>query len=116
MTAPLQGLNPGARWHDDGWAMGWLEAVADPVRLGIVRHLALQGPATLNELGAAVGAVPETVRRHIAHLSHEGVVEALERQADGETRGRPAVRYRLTADTLASLGATPGGVRRPASR
>jgi predicted ArsR family transcriptional regulator len=75
--------------------MGWLDAVADPVRLGIVRHLAGADAASLNELASAVAASPETIRRHIRHLEHAGVVEALPRQPDGEMRGRPPVRYRL---------------------
>jgi predicted ArsR family transcriptional regulator len=103
VTPILQVLSMGGRYEHDWCAMGWLEAVADPVRLGIVRHLAQHGPATLNELADAVGAVPETVRRHIMYLVQGGVVEGLGRHPDGETRGRPAVRYRLTEETLASL-------------
>ena len=75
--------------------MGLIEAIADPIRLAIVRHLAQHDSASLNELGRAAAAHPETARRHVAHLCHAGVLEALPREPDGETRGRPPVRYRL---------------------
>ena len=87
--------------------MGWLEAVADPIRLAIVRHLAGKGPAQLNELAAAADASRETVRRHVAHLQRAGVVEALPPVSDGERRGRPPVRYRLTAETTADTAPRP---------
>lgn len=74
---------------------GLIEAIADPIRLAIVRYLATHETASLNELGDAAAAHPETVRRHVAHLCHAGVLEALPRTPDGETRGRPPVRYRL---------------------
>jgi predicted ArsR family transcriptional regulator len=75
--------------------MGLIEAIADPIRLAIVRHLATHDTASLNELADAATAHPETARRHVAQLCHAGVLEALPRTPDGETRGRPPVRYRL---------------------
>ena len=76
--------------------MAWLEAIADPIRLGIVRELSRHPEASLNELAEAVTAAPETIRRHVRQLERAGVVEALPRAPDGESRGRPPVRYRLT--------------------
>jgi len=75
--------------------MGLIEAIADPIRLAIVRHLAQHDSASLNELGRAADAHPETARRHVTSLCQAGVLEALPREPDGETRGRPPVRYRL---------------------
>ena len=77
--------------------MAWLEAIADPIRLGIVRELSRRPDASLNELAGGVSAAPETIRRHVRHLERAGVVTALPRMPDGESRGRPPVRYRLAA-------------------
>jgi DNA-binding transcriptional ArsR family regulator len=86
--------------------VGWLEAVADPIRLGIVRNLAEGDPASLNELARAVAASPETIRRHIRQLELAGVVEALPREPDSEVRGRPPVRYRLAVELTAGAAST----------
>ena len=48
--------------------MGVLDAVADPVRLRIVRHLAGEGSATLSELADATGVHLNTARAHVAAL------------------------------------------------
>jgi DNA-binding transcriptional ArsR family regulator len=77
--------------------MAWLDAIADPIRLGIVRELSRRPYASLNELAEAVSAAPETIRRHVRQLERAGVVNALPRVPDGESRGRPPVRYRLAS-------------------
>ena len=79
--------------------MAWLEAIADPIRPGIVRELSRRHDASLNELAHAVTAAPETIRRHVRQLERAGVVTALPRMPDGESRGRPPVRYRLASPT-----------------
>jgi DNA-binding transcriptional ArsR family regulator len=53
-----------------------LEAVADPVRLTIVRHLARHDSATLSELADAAGVHLNTVRAHVAALERAGVLES----------------------------------------
>lgn len=73
--------------------MGVLDAVADPVRLRIVRHLARDGSATLNELAEAAGVHLNTVRSHVAALEDAGVLESEQKPASGP--GRPASEYRL---------------------
>jgi DNA-binding transcriptional ArsR family regulator len=78
--------------------MEWLEALADPIRLGIVRHLAARGSASRTELARAVAAVPETVRRHLLSLERAGVVERLAPEADSGSRGRPPARYKLVRE------------------
>ncbi len=70
-----------------------LEAIADPIRLSIVRHLGEAGPSTLEQIVADVGAHRNTVRHHLAALEKSGVVEPAE--ADRPERGRPRHRYRL---------------------
>jgi predicted ArsR family transcriptional regulator len=73
--------------------MGVLDAVADPVRLRIVRHLADGGSATLTELADVAGVHLNTIRTHVAALERAGVLESAQKAATGP--GRPAVEYRL---------------------
>src|SRR5438067_1649673 len=51
-----------------------LEAIADPVRLAMVRRLARGGPAGLPELAGAAAVHANTVRPHIAALERAGLV------------------------------------------
>ena len=51
-----------------------LEAVADPVRLRIVRHLAARGTASVAELSRVIGIHPNTARTHLAALEDADVV------------------------------------------
>src|SRR4051812_43604485 len=73
--------------------MGVLDAVADPVRLRIVRHLADGGSATLTELAEAAGVHLNTIRTHVAALEAADVLQSAQKAAEGP--GRPAVAYRL---------------------
>jgi predicted ArsR family transcriptional regulator len=74
-------------------AMLPLEAVADPTRLSIVRHLAEAGPSTLEQIVAGAGVHRNTVRHHVAALLKSGVIEPAE--PDRPDRGRPRNRFRL---------------------
>jgi predicted ArsR family transcriptional regulator len=73
--------------------MGVLDAVADPVRLRIVRHLARHDSATLGELADAAGVHLNTVRAHVAALEEAAVLDSTQKPATGP--GRPATEYRL---------------------
>jgi predicted ArsR family transcriptional regulator len=73
--------------------MGVLDAVADPVRLRIVRHLAEGGSATLAELADVAGVHLNTIRAHVAALESAEVLQSAQKAASGP--GRPAVEYRL---------------------
>src|SRR5919197_2496852 len=73
--------------------MGVLDAVADPVRLRIVRHLAGTGSATLTELADVAGVHLNTIRAHVAALEQADVLHSAQKPASGP--GRPAVEYRL---------------------
>ena len=73
--------------------MSRLEAVADPIRLRIVRRLAETPTATLPELARAAGVHLNTVRPHVQALE-EAAVLTREAQAP-RGRGRPPVAYRL---------------------
>src|SRR3954469_18595082 len=73
--------------------MGVLDAVADPVRLRIVRHLADGGSATLAELADVAGVHLNTIRTHVAALESAELLESTQKAATGP--GRPAAEYRL---------------------
>jgi predicted ArsR family transcriptional regulator len=73
--------------------MGVLDAVADPVRLRIVRHLADGDSATLSELADVAGVHLNTIRAHVAELERADVLQSAQKAATGP--GRPAVEYRL---------------------
>jgi predicted ArsR family transcriptional regulator len=73
--------------------MGVLDAVADPVRLRIVRHLADGDSATLAELADVGGVHLNTIRAHVAELERADVLQSAQKAATGP--GRPAVEYRL---------------------
>lgn len=96
---------------------GWLEAVANPIRLRIVRYLSERDSASLDELSKAVSAQRNTVRAHLRALMGAGVVARLPGQSDGSL-GRPPARYRLDRRD-APRGANPAngeaGVRSPVS-
>jgi predicted ArsR family transcriptional regulator len=64
--------------------MGMLDAVADPVRLRVVRHLSRHDSATLAELADAAGVHVNTIRGHVASLE----------EAEAGP-GRPPTEYRL---------------------
>jgi predicted ArsR family transcriptional regulator len=70
-----------------------LDAVADPVRARLVRRLATEGPASLEELADAAGVHPNTARTHLHALEAEGFVTRTSEAAGA--RGRPPTRYRL---------------------
>jgi predicted ArsR family transcriptional regulator len=71
----------------------YLGAIADPVRLRVVRHLAEHKSCSLEELAEAADVHQNTVRAHVAALERTGLV-ARESEREGG-RGRPRLRYRL---------------------
>ena len=75
------------------------EAVADPVRLRIMRHLTAHGSASVVELAESTGTHANTVRTHAAALERAGVLDR--EAATPKGRGRPPVRFRLSDDTPA---------------
>jgi predicted ArsR family transcriptional regulator len=73
--------------------MPTLDAIAEPVRLRIVRHLADHPGASLPELAEAAGVHLNTARPHAAALE---AAELIEREpAEPSGRGRPRLGYRL---------------------
>jgi DNA-binding transcriptional ArsR family regulator len=73
----------------------WLEVIADPVRLGILRSLSQVDEATTADLAEMGQASSQTLRRHLEALVSLGVIDEHPPRSDGETPGRPAARYSL---------------------
>lgn len=82
---------------------GWLEVIADPVRLGILRSLSQVGEATTADLANSGQASNQTLRRHLEALVSLGVIEEHPPRSDGETPGRPAARYSLPPEMRESV-------------
>ncbi len=81
----------------------WLDVIADPVRLQILRSLNQASEATATELATRSQASYQTLRRHLEALEAFGVIQARPGRSDGETSGRPATRYSLAADVRESV-------------
>jgi DNA-binding transcriptional ArsR family regulator len=88
---------------------GWLEVIADPVRLSIMRALSEVGEATTADLAVSSQASNQTLRRHLEALVAQRVIEEHPPRSDGETPGRPATRYSLPLEMRASVRAVLGG-------
>ena len=70
-----------------------LKLVADPRRLAILQHLMTQ-PATLTQLGQALGEHPAWIRHHLQRLEQAGLVEVVETR---RTHGAQERYYRARA-------------------
>ncbi len=81
----------------------WLEMIADPVRLQILRSLCEVGEATAAELTVTSPASDQTLRRHLEALEAGGVIRARPGVSDGETSGRPATRFSLAPEVRESV-------------
>jgi predicted ArsR family transcriptional regulator len=73
----------------------WIDVIADPVRLQILRTLSNVAEASASELATRSQASYQTLRRHLEALQTSGVIEAQPGRSDGETSGRPATRFSL---------------------
>ncbi len=76
--------------------MSLIDAVADPLRLRVIRRLSDGEAASMAELAEAAGVHVNTVRPHVAALEQAAVVERLRAAPSG--RGRPTICYRLASD------------------
>jgi DNA-binding transcriptional ArsR family regulator len=86
-------------------AAKWLEVVADPIRLGILRALSQVTEATTSDLASWGQASSQTLRRHLEALVSLGVIDEHPARSDGETPGRPAARYSLPREVRESVRA-----------
>jgi DNA-binding transcriptional ArsR family regulator len=86
----------------------WLEEVADPIRLGILRSLSQVTEATTADLATWGQASSQTLRRHLEALVSVGVIREHPAISDGETPGRPAARFSLSKEVRESVRAVFG--------
>ncbi len=89
-------------------AAGWLEVIADPIRLSILRSLSQMKEATTSDLATLGQASSQTLRRHLDALVSLGVIREHPAQSDGETPGRPAAKYSLPGEVKESVCAVFG--------
>ncbi|KUM33109.1 ArsR family transcriptional regulator [Arthrobacter sp. EPSL27] len=76
------------------------ERTRDRVLNAVLEH----GPISAAELGDLLGFTPAAVRRHLDHLSRNGVIEVKRAARAGAGAGRPARRYVLSSQGQSSLG------------
>lgn len=86
----------------------WLEVVADPVRLQILRKLSRVEEATAAELASDGPASYQTLRRHLGALEASGVIRARAGVSEGGS-GRPAARFSLDPRLRESVRSAIGG-------
>jgi predicted ArsR family transcriptional regulator len=86
----------------------YLELIADPMRLRVIRFLEENERASLPELADAVGVHANTLRPHVLELEEAGLLVS-ERRVLPSRRGRPGIDYRL-AEGWAGSGADFLGV------
>jgi len=84
-------------------AARWLEVVADPIRLNILRALSEVAEATASDLATWSQASSQTLRRHLEALVSLGVIREHPARSDGETPGRPAARFSLSSEISDSV-------------
>jgi predicted ArsR family transcriptional regulator len=76
------------------------ERTKDRVLNAVLEH----GPISAAELGDLLGFTPAAVRRHLDHLSRDGVIEVKRAARAGAGAGRPARRYVLSSQGQSTLG------------
>jgi predicted ArsR family transcriptional regulator len=95
----LRGGKPAARGGSSP-AVDSDERTRDRVLNAVLEH----GPVSAAELGDLLGFTPAAVRRHLDHLSREGVIEVKRVARAGAGAGRPARRYVLSSQGQSTLG------------
>lgn len=79
----------------------YLELIADPMRLRVVRFLEENGRGSLRELANAAGVHANTLRPHVLELEEAGLLVS-ERRVLPSRRGRPGIDFRLAEGWPAS--------------
>ncbi len=103
-----------SREHDSD-IRTWLDVVAHPVRLRMLRRLSDGRYASIRELTEIGHASKGTLRRHLDALAVLGIVREHRGESDGLTQGRPASCYSLVPEvrervaTLIEILAEPAG-------
>jgi len=86
----------------------WLEVIADPVRLQILRQLSRVEDATTSELASESPASYQTLRRHLEALEASGVIR-VRAGVSGGGSGRPAARFSLAPRLRESVRSATNG-------
>lgn len=81
----------------------WLDAIADPVRLQILRLLSQVDEITASDLTRRSQASSQTLRRHLEALVAFGIIHERPGESDGETPGRPPARFSLSPEVQRSV-------------
>lgn len=81
----------------------WLQGVADPVRLEVVRRLSEVDQATATELSRQCLASSPTLRRHLEAMVAAGVLYERAGESDGERPGRPPAKFSLAPAVRESI-------------
>jgi DNA-binding transcriptional ArsR family regulator len=108
VTAPSIG-------NDSPRTARWLEVIADPIRLTILRSLSQVDEATASDLATWSQASSQTLRRHLEALVSLGVIREHPAQSDGETPGRPPARFSLPVEMRESVRSILAPSREPDS-
>jgi DNA-binding transcriptional ArsR family regulator len=93
----------------------WLEVIADPIRLTILRSLSQVDEATASDLATWSQASSQTLRRHLEALVSLGVLHEHPARSDGETPGRPPARFSLPVEMRESVRSILAPSREPGS-
>jgi predicted ArsR family transcriptional regulator len=83
----------------------WLQKVADPVRLAVVRRLTEVERATARELSEGSFVSPATMRRHLGAMVADGLLREHPGVSDGEGSGRPPLSFSLPEQLRESVRA-----------
>lgn len=86
----------------------WLEVVAEPVRLQVLRALCEVPEATAAELAERSPASYQTLRRHLDALEASGIISVRPGESNGERSGRPAARFSLSPAVRESVRSAIG--------
>jgi len=89
---------------------GQIEAVSSPLRIEVLEHLRLAGPASVADLGRLMGRSATALHYHVNRLRSAGLLREAGRRAAGK---RKESVYRLAAERFAVLGrpSSPGSLR-----
>jgi DNA-binding transcriptional ArsR family regulator len=79
-------------WHPERW----LQGVADPIRLAILRILGAVEQATAGDLARLCQASRRTLERHLEAMVAIGIVEEKRGESDGLRTGRPPTSFSLS--------------------
>src|SRR6202521_128324 len=78
-----------------------IEALSLPVRMAMLEHVRLHGPATATECGVALGMSAAAASYHLRVLAEYGFVSEIADQSDGRKRRWQATAPALTVDPTA---------------